>query len=225
MNELNLTPLYLSLYLATISTIILMIIGIPIAWWLSKTKNLKIKKLIETLIALPLVLPPTILGFYLLILFNPNTLIGKLWKYIFGTNITFSMSGLILGSIVYSIPFAIQPIQLAFEKIDKSILQKTEILQYSKIKSFIKIIIPLSKNGIITAIVLSFSHTLGEFGVVLMIGGNIPGKTQVISIAIYESVELLNYSSTHILSLIVLFISFIILFILFHINKKENEKY
>jgi len=225
MTNINFTPLYLSLYLAFISTFILITLGIPISWWLSKTNKNKIKKIIETIIALPLVLPPTILGFYILILFNPTTTFGKIWTYIFQTNLAFSMSGLILGSIIYSLPFAIQPIQIAFEKIDKNIIYQTQILQYSKIKTFIKIIIPLSKNGIITAAILSFAHTLGEFGVVLMIGGNIPGKTQVISIAIYESVELLDYSSTHILSAIILIISFIILLILFNINKKENEKY
>jgi len=197
-----------------------MILGIPISWWLARTKS-KLKKIIETFIALPLVLPPTILGFYLLILFNPNTLIGKTWLYVFGSNLVFSMPGLILGSIIYSLPFAIQPVQVAFEKIEKDIIDQAKILQHSSFKIFIFIIIPLSKNGILTAIILSFAHTLGEFGVVLMIGGNIPGKTQVVSIAIYESVELLDYTSTHILSFIVLFLSFIILLILFSINKKK----
>lgn len=225
MNNINFSPLYLSLYLAAISTFILIIIGLPISWYLSQAKSGIIKKIIEACVALPLVLPPTILGFYLLLLFNPQTLIGQTWFHIFGSNLAFSMSGLIFGSIIYSLPFAIQPIQLSFEKIGKNILDKIHILQCSKIEAFIKIIIPLSKNGIITACILSFAHTLGEFGVVLMIGGNIPGKTQVISIAIYETVELLDYSSTHILSLITLIISFIILFVLFNINKKENEKY
>ncbi len=225
MNNINFSPLYLSLYLSFISTFMLIIISLPISWWLSQTKNTKIKKLTETLIALPLVLPPTILGFYLLLLFNPNTIVGKTWFFFFGTNLAFSMTGLIIGSIIYSLPFAIQPTQMAFEKIEKQILNQALILQCSKLKIFLKIVIPLSKNGIITSIILSFAHTLGEFGVVLMIGGNIPGKTQVISIAIYETVELLDYSSTHILSLIVLLISFIILFILFNINKKNNEQY
>jgi len=225
MININFTPLYLSLYLALISTIILIIISLPISWWLSNTKKYKLKKVIETVISLPLVLPPTVLGFYLLILFNPTSLIGKLWFYIFNTNIAFSMSGLIIASIIYSLPFSIQPIQMAFEKIEQNIINKAKILQFSKFKIFFEIILPLSKNGIITAAILSFAHTIGEFGVVLMIGGNIPGKTQVISIAIYESVELLDYSYTHILSFIILILSFIILFILFTINNKKHEKY
>ena len=225
MININFSPLYLSLYIAFISTLFLIILSLPISWWLSQTKNIIIKRIIETFIALPLVLPPTILGFYLILLFNPNSLIGKIWLYTFGSNLIFSISGLILGSIIYSLPFAIQPIQIAFEKIEKNILEQTYILQLSKITAFIKVIIPLSKNGIMTAFILCFAHTLGEFGVVLMIGGNIPGKTQVISIAIYESVELLDYYSTHILSLIVLIISFIILLILFNINKKNDEIY
>ena len=221
---INFTPLYLSLYLAFISTSVLIIIGLPIAWWLSKTRKYRFKKILETMVALPLVLPPTILGFYLLILFNPTSIIGKCWSYIFNANLAFSMSGLIFASVIYSLPFAIQPIQMAFEKIEKNIVNQAKILQFSKVKIFLKVIIPLSKNGIITAAILSFAHTIGEFGVVLMIGGNIPGKTQVISIAIYESVELLDYSSTHILSFIVLLLSFFILLILFTINNKKYEK-
>ena len=224
MTNINFTPLYLSLYLALISTVILIILSVPVAWWLSNTKYYILKKILETIISLPLVLPPTILGFYLLIMFNPGSIIGKTWFYIFNTNIAFSMSGLVIASIIYSLPFSIQPIQMAFEKIEKNIINKAKILQFSKFKIFFTIIIPLSRNGIITAAILSFAHTIGEFGVVLMIGGNIPGKTQVISIAIYESVELLDYSSTHILSFIILLLSFIILFILFWINNKKYEK-
>ncbi len=220
MSNINLTPLYLSLYISSISTIILILFSLPVAWLLSQTKNVIMKRLIETFIALPLVLPPTVLGFYLLIILNPQTIIGKIWFNLSGTHLIFSTSGLIVGSIIYSVPFAIQPIQIAFEKIKQNIIDQAYILQYSKFKMFIKIIIPLSKHGIITAIILTFAHTLGEFGMVLMIGGNIPGKTQVISIAIYESVETLNYTLTHTLSLIVIIISFIILTILFNINKK-----
>lgn len=220
MSNINLTPLYLSLYISLISTIILILFSLPVAWLLSQTKNVIMKRLIETFIALPLVLPPTVLGFYLLIILNPQTIIGKIWFNLSGTHLIFSTSGLIVGSIIYSVPFAIQPIQVAFEKIKQNIIDQASILQYSKFKMFIKIIIPLSKHGIITAIILTFAHTLGEFGMVLMIGGNIPGKTQVISIAIYESVETLNYTLTHTLSFIVIIISFIILTILFNINKK-----
>ncbi|HIH2763632.1 MAG TPA: molybdate ABC transporter permease subunit [Candidatus Azoamicus sp.] len=212
------TPLYLSLYLSFFTSIILLFISLPISWWLSQTNKFFLKKILESFFCLPLVLPPTILGFYLLIFLNPNSFLGKLWFNIFGFNLVFSMSGLILASIIYSFPFSVQPIQIEFEKIDKTILEQTFMLQFSKIKTFFKVVLPLSKRGILKAFILSFSHTLGEFGVVLMIGGNIYGKTQVISIAIYESVELLDYAKTHILSLVVLIIALIILIVLFLID-------
>lgn len=215
------TPLYLSLYLAFFTSFILLIISIPIAWWLSQTDNFISKKFFEAIFCLPLVVPPTILGFYLLIFLNPSSFIGKIWFNIFGFNLIFSMSGLVIASVIYSFPFAIQPIQIEFEKIDKLILEQTFMLQYSKIKTFLSVVLPLSKHGILKAFILSFSHTLGEFGVVLMIGGNIYGKTQVISIAIYESVELLDYTKTHILSFMVILISFLILIFLFFINNNN----
>ncbi|HFL8819524.1 MAG TPA: molybdate ABC transporter permease subunit [Candidatus Azoamicus sp. OHIO2] len=218
MNELF--PLYLSLYISCLSTVILLLFSIPIAWFLVGKKNI-FKRITEIIVTLPLVLSPTILGFYLLIIFNQDAVLGKLWFRLFGSTIMFSMSGLVIGSIIYSLPFAIQPIQVAFSKISIEIIDQAYLLQLSKLSIFIKIIIPLSKNGILTSIILTFVHTLGEFGVVLMIGGNIPGKTQVVSIAIYESVEMLNYSVTHQLSLIVLIISVIILLILFSVNKRD----
>lgn len=221
MKSINFNPLYLSLYLAFISSFFLIIIGIPFSFFLSRMKNVYLKRFIETFVALPLVLPPTVLGFYILILINPFSNLGKLWFYFFGYNLAFSMSGLILGSILYSLPFAVQPIQIAFEKIERDVLDQAYVLQFSRIKTFFFILIPIIKNSIITSFILSFSHTLGEFGVVLMIGGNIPGKTQVVSIAIYESIELLDYKSAHILSFIILLISFLILFLFFNINKKK----
>lgn len=222
-NKMILEPLFLSLYLALISSLLLIILCIPLAWWLAKTKNIKFKKIVETLVALPLVLPPTILGFYILIILNQNTPIGKFWFKLFGSDIVFSMSGLIIGSVIYSLPFATQPLQISFEKITQNIIEQAQILQKSNLFILTKIILPLAKNGIIKSFILSFAHTLGEFGVVLMIGGNIPGKTQVLSIAIYEKIEQLDYYSTHILSIITLIISFIILIILFNINKEDEN--
>jgi len=223
MQSINFQPLYLSLQLALISTILLILIGIPISWWLSQTKQNKTKIIIETIIALPLVIPPTILGFYLLLLFNQHNILGKIWFIIIGTKLAFSFPGLVIASCIYSLPFIIQPIQLAFEKLGKRPIEQALILQQSKIKIFFKIIIPLSKTGIITGAILTFAHTLGEFGVVLMVGGNIPGKTQVISIAIYELVEELNYNSTHILSIITIAISSLILIALFSLNNKKTK--
>ncbi len=224
-NNLNLYPLYLSIYLSITTTMLLIITGIPISWYLSKTKKLKLKIIINTLISLPLVIPPTILGFYLLILFSPNSPIGKIWEQITGSTLAFSFSGLIIGSYIYSLPFVIQPILISFEKIRDIQIDQAIMLGASKVYIFKKIIIPLSKNGIITAAALSFAHTLGEFGIILMIGGNIPEKTQVISIAIYELVEQLDYTSAHKLSIITLLLSFIILTITFYINTKNaNNK-
>lgn len=223
MQNINLSPLYLSLYLATISSFILIILSIPLTWWLAKTKKKKLKKIIETAIAMPLVLPPTILGFYILIMLNHTSIIGKFWAKIFGSDIIFSMSGLIIGSIIYSLPFATQPIQISFEKITDLIIIQAKILQHSNIYILFKVIIPLIKNNIIKAFILSFAHTLGEFGVVLMIGGNIPGKTQVLSIAIYEKIEQLDYYSTHVLSIITVIISFFILLILFNLNNEYEN--
>lgn len=216
---IDFTPLYLSLYLSFLTAFILLFVSLPVAWWLSQTSNFFLKKIVEAIICLPLVLPPTVLGFYLLIFLNPNSFIGKFWVYMFGSNLIFSMAGLVIGSIIYSFPFSIQPIQIEFEKIHKVILEQTYMLQFSKLKTFFLVVVPLSKNGFLKAFVLSFSHTLGEFGVVLMIGGNIYGKTQVVSIAIYESVELLNYNATHVLSFFVLLISFLILILLFFVGK------
>ncbi|HIH2762674.1 MAG TPA: molybdate ABC transporter permease subunit [Candidatus Azoamicus sp. MARI] len=216
------TPLYLSLYLSFFTSVILLFISLPICWWLSQTNKIFLKRMLESFIFLPLVLPPTILGFYLLIFLNPASFIGKVWFNIFGFNIVFSMPGLIIASIVYSLPFSIQPIQIEFEKINKQILEQACMLQYSNFRIFFNVVLPLSKRGILKAFILSFSHTLGEFGVVLMIGGNIYGKTQVISIAIYESVELLDYTRTHILSLSVIIISFLVLICLFFID--DNVK-
>lgn len=213
-------PLYLSLYVSTISTIILIFVSIPLAWFLARKNNI-VKKVLEIFIALPLVLSPTILGFYLLIIFSPDALLGKVWSYLFGSTLMFSVSGLIVGSIIYSLPFAVQPIQVAFKQVNRELIDQAYLLQYSSITMFLRLVLPMAKNGILTSIVLTFAHTLGEFGVVLMIGGNIPGKTQVISIAIYESVEMLNYSLTHQLALIVIIISFVILLLLFNINKYD----
>lgn len=222
MSKIDIGPIYLSIKLATITTIILLITSLPIAWWLSKTKQKKIKSTIEAIITLPLVLPPTILGFYILLLLNNDSIIGKTWFYITGVNIAFSFSGLIIGSCIYSLPFAIQPIQIAFEKIGKRPIKQATLLKASKIDIFFNIIIPLSKKGIITSCILTFAHTLGEFGIILMIGGNIPEKTKVVSIAIYEAVEELNYILAHKLSVIILCISLIILIILYIVNSNKK---
>ena len=216
-NSSDWTALTLTFELALISTIILLIIGTPIAWWLSQTK-VRFKFLIETMVALPIVLPPTVLGFYLLIFLGPQGSVGKLVSYLGGPSLIFSFTGLIIGSIVYSMPFVIQPLQHAFSVIDKRADETAATIGFSRLRRFFYLFLPLSKTGYLSAFVLGFAHTLGEFGIVLMIGGNIPGETQVASISIYNYVEMLEYEKAHTLSLLLLLISFTLLAIIYSLR-------
>mgnify|MGYP001323392450 FL=1 len=216
-NSSDWTALTLTFELALISTIILLIIGTPIAWWLSQTK-VRFKFLIETMVALPIVLPPTVLGFYLLIFLGPQGSVGKLVSYLGGPSLIFSFTGLIIGSIVYSMPFVIQPLQHAFSVIDKRADETAATIGFSRLRRFFYLFLPLSKTGYLSAFVLGFAHTLGEFGIVLMIGGNIPGETQVASISIYNYVEMLEYDKAHTLSLLLLLISFTLLAIIYSLR-------
>ena len=211
------TALTLTFELALISTIILLVIGTPIAWWLSQTK-VRFKFLIETMVALPIVLPPTVLGFYLLIFLGPQGSVGKLVSYLGGPSLIFSFTGLVIGSIVYSMPFVIQPLQHAFSVIDKRADETAATIGFSRLRRFFYLFLPLSKTGYLSAFVLGFAHTLGEFGIVLMIGGNIPGETQVASISIYNYVEMLEYEKAHTLSLLLLLISFTLLAIIYSLR-------
>ena len=217
----NFGPLFLTLYLAVIVTLILLIIGTPLAWWLATTRS-KFKPAAEALTALPLVLPPTVLGFYLLILFNPNSAIGGFWVTLTGESLTFSFVGLVIASVIYSLPFMVQPLQSAFEGVGVEMREAAASLRASPRETFFKIVMPLSKRGFLTASILTFAHTLGEFGVVLMVGGNIPGRTKVISIAIYEHVETLQYSQAHILSAILLCLSFFTLLVIYIFNRRHR---
>lgn len=206
----SLLALWLSFKLSFITTAILLVIGTPVAWWLANSKW-RYKFIIESVVALPLVLPPTVLGFYLLILLSPNHPIGAGLTQLLGSSVLFSFSGLIIGSIIYSFPFVVQPLSNAFSSIDKELLDTAKLLNSSAMDRFFSIILPLAKPGFLTAAVLGFAHTLGEFGIVLMLGGNIPGKTQVVSIAIYDHVDALNYPQAHWLSGILLVLSFVLL--------------
>lgn len=216
---MDLSPILVTLKLATITTIILLIIGTPLAWWLSQTK-IKIKVVIESIVALPLVLPPTVLGFYLLIALSPEGYIGSLWSYISDTSLSFSFTGLVIGSVIYSMPFVVQPLQASFEMVGKSLQQAAYTLGASPFDTFKSIVLPLSIRGFLVAITLGFAHTVGEFGVVLMIGGNIPDVTQVLSIVIYDHVEALEYDQAHSYSMGLILFSFIVLFITYSLNKR-----
>ena len=216
---MDLGPVWISLQLASVTVVVLLLLGTPLAWWLAFTRS-RSRAVVEALVALPLVLPPTVLGFYLLILLGPAGPIGSFWVEITGTTLTFSFSGLVIASVLYSFPFAVQPLQTAFESIGRAPLEAAATLGATPLDTFLCVASPLALRGYLSAIVLGFAHTLGEFGVVLMVGGNIPGVTKVISIAIYEQVETLSYTQAHYLSAGLLIFSFVVLLGVYIINRR-----
>lgn len=216
-------PLWLSAQLAFVTTVILIVLGAPLAWWLSQTRS-RLQPVMQAIVAMPIVLPPTVLGFYLLIVLGPNGAIGSWWVKLAGDTLTFSFTGLVIASCIYSLPFAVQPMQNAFESLPKKNMEAAWTLGASKLDAFFSVAVPLSVRGFISAIVLAFAHTLGEFGVVLMVGGNIPGETRVVSIAIYDHVETLNYAAAHQLSLALIVFAFVTLFSMFLINRRWQSR-
>ena len=202
--------IWLTLELALITSLVLMLIATPLAWKLSRWQH-KAKNLVLAVVALPLVLPPTVLGFYLLVVFSPDALAGQLWQAVTGQQLAFSFSGLVLGSVIYSLPFAVQPLYASFIQLDSRYIDVARTMGMSKWSRFRRIIMPICKPAFIVALGLSFAHTIGEFGVVLMIGGNIPGETQVLSIALFEHVEALEYGQAHALALGLLVFSFLLI--------------
>ena len=213
----TLEAIILTLKLAFITSGLLLFIALPLAWFLANWQS-KAKPFIMSILALPLVLPPTVLGFYLLVAFSPQSALGQGWQSLTGSNLAFSFEGLVLGSVIYSLPFALQPLYSGFSQLDNRYLDVAKTLGFSATEAFMKIVLPLSKAPIVVALGLSFAHTIGEFGVVLMIGGNIPGETQVLSIALYEQVEALEYDSAHNLSIALLVFSFLMLAALYRFN-------
>ena len=218
-NEADLTALAITLKLAAVTTMILLILGTPLAWWLARSRS-RLKFILEAIVALPLVLPPTVLGFYLLVTLGPRGPVGALMESLGGRPLAFTFTGLVIGSVIYSLPFVVQPLQNAFEAIGRRPLEVAATLRASSIDRFFTVAGPLARPGFLTAAVLGFAHTLGEFGVVLMIGGNIPGQTQVASIAIYDHVESLEYSHAHWLSAGLLLLSFIMLILVYALNRR-----
>ncbi len=215
------TAFTLTLKLAGVSTLILLCLGTPLAWWLSQTRT-RGKSVVEALIALPLVLPPTVLGFYLLLALSPTGPVGSTLDSLGLPSLAFSFSGLVLGSVIYSLPFVVQPLQTSFVAVGRRPLEVAATLGAGPLDRFLNIVLPMSKLGYLTAIVLGFAHTMGEFGVVLMIGGNIPGQTQVLSIAIYDHVEALEYSQAHWLAGLLLLFSFLVLLAVYTLNKRAS---
>ena len=215
----SLGPLWLSVQLAALTTVVLVVAGTPLAWWLARTGS-RVKPVVQSTVALPIVLPPTVLGFYLLILLGPHGAIGSWWVEVTGSALTFSFAGLVIASCVYSLPFVVQPLAAAFESVGDQRLEAARTLGAGPMDAFLSVALPLSLRGYLGAAVLSFAHTLGEFGVVLMVGGNIPGETRVISIAIYDQVETLNYAAAHRLSAILLVFAFAALLVMYLVNRR-----
>ena len=219
LNEFDITALFTTLKLASVSTLILLLLGTPLAWWLSQTRW-KLKTILEAIIALPLVLPPTVLGFYLLITLGPYGPVGGMLESLGGASIAFTFTGLVVGSVIYSMPFVVQPLQNAFSGIGRRPMEVAATLRASPLDRFFSVAVPLARSGFITAAVLGFAHTVGEFGVVLMIGGNIPGETQVLSITIYDHVEALEYGQAHWLAGGLLLLSFFMLMMVYIFNRR-----
>jgi molybdate transport system permease protein len=212
------SAIILTLRLALVVCMILLAIGMPIAYWITYT-HWRWRFLAESMVALPLVLPPTVLGFYLLVAMGPQSPVGRLYESWMGHGLPFTFAGLVVGSVLYSLPFTVQPMAAAFALVDPTLINASAILGASRLRTFVRIILPLSIGGVITGVVLTFAHTLGEFGVVLMIGGNIPGVSRTISIAIYDDVQALDYASANNTALLLLVFSFAVLSILYAVNR------
>ena len=217
----DLSAIFLTLKLAIVTTVILLILGTPLAWWLTHTRS-RLGAFISALVSLPLVLPPTVLAFYLLVFMGPHGPLGKLTAFLGLGSFAFTFSGLVIGSVIYSLPFVVQPLQNSFQAIGRGPLETAATLQSGPWHRFFRVVMPMAKNGFMTAVILGFAHTIGEFGVVLMIGGNIPEQTRVLSIAIYDDVEKLDYAHAGILSIGLLLFSFVILFLLQLTQRKQD---
>ena len=213
------SAIFLTIRLALVVCVTLLLIGTPIALWISFT-NWRWKFFIESIVALPLVLPPTVLGFYVLIAMGSNSPIGRWYQSLTGHGLPFTFEGLAIASVIYSLPFAVQPMAAAFSSVDRSLINASSILGASRIRTFARVVLPLSVGGVVTAMVLSFAHTLGEFGVVLMVGGNIPGVTRTVSIAIYDQAQALDYTGANHLAILLMAFSFITLSITYALNRR-----
>ncbi len=217
------TPFLLSFKLAALTTLILFTISLPLAWFLSQTHS-KIKPFIEALTALPIVLPPSVLGFYMLVMLSPSSVIGTMVQELFNVQLLFSFSGLVVASCFYSLPFMVQPLQSGFESLNKRMLEASYISGKSRITTIRKVALPNMKPALMTAIIITFAHTVGEFGVVLMVGGSIAGETKVASVAIYEMVEIMDYTSAHIYAAIMIGMSFVVLLSVYIFNHHQRYK-
>jgi len=215
----NWTAIWVTFKLASLTSLALLAIGLPIAYWVTFSKW-RWKFLVESIVALPLVLPPTVLGFYILVAIGPHSPLGRFYADLVGHPLPFTFEGLLLASILYSLPFAVQPFASAFEQVDRRLIEASWTLGRSKVQTFFRLIVPLSTAGLITGVVLSFAHTLGEFGVVLMVGGNIAGETRTVSIDIYDEVQALNYAGAAKTAFFLLIVSYVVLLAVYAMNRK-----
>ena len=222
LQQLEFEPFLISFKLATITTVILFILSLPLSWYLSQTKS-RIKPLIEALTALPIVLPPSVLGFYILVALSQNSPLGAFFQETFDIQLVFNFYGLVIASCFYSLPFMVQPLQSGFESLNKNMLEASYVCGKSKVETILKVALPNIKPALMTATIVTFAHTVGEFGVVLMVGGSIPGETKVASVAIYEFVEILDYKAAHIYSAIMVIISFLVLFGVYWFNHAQKK--
>ncbi len=216
----DLNPLWLTFKLASVTTLILLVIGIPLAWYIAFMTRRKSRYALEAVVSLPLVLPPTVLGFYLLVFMGPNSLLGHFFESISGFRLVFSFPGLVIGSVIFSLPFMVNPIKAGFESVPLSLVEAAQTLGKSEREILFKVLLPNIKPAILAGVVMAFIHTVGEFGVVLMIGGNIPGRTKLVSMAIYEEVEALNFAAANSYAWILVVISFAILFCFYVFNRR-----
>ena len=224
LESVEFTPFILSFKLATITTLILFVLSLPLAWFLSQT-TAKAKPFLEAVTALPIVLPPSVLGFYILWALSQNSPIGAFFKETFGISLVFNFSGLVVASCFYSLPFMVQPLQGGFENLNRNMLEASYIAGKSKMQTLFQVALPNIKPSLVTAIIITFAHTVGEFGVVLMVGGSIPNETKVASVAIYELVEVIDYTTAHIYSIIMVLISFAVLLSVYWFNNKHHRKF
>ena len=220
--NLDLAPFILSFKLAGVTTVLLFILSLPLAWYLSQSSS-KTKPVLEAVTALPIVLPPSVLGFYILVVLSPNSAVGAFFEDLFGVKLVFSFTGLVVASCFYSLPFMVQPLQSGFESLNKHMLEASYLAGKSKLQTVFKVALPNIKPSLITALIITFAHTVGEFGVVLMVGGSIPGETKVASVAIYEMVEVMEYGTAHIYSAFMVLISFIVLLSVYIFNHSQRK--
>ena len=222
--SMEFAPFLLSFKLAALTTIILFIVSLPLSWYLSQTSS-KYKPVLEAITALPIVLPPSVLGFYILVVLSQNSPVGAFFEDVFDIKLVFNFTGLVVASCFYSLPFMVQPLQGGFESLNKNMLEASFIAGKSKWETIFRVALPNIKPAVITAIIITFAHTVGEFGVVLMVGGSIPEETKVASVAIYEMVEIMDYTTAHIYSGIMVLISFVVLLSVYIFNGKQNKKF